>query len=204
MNITILKVKEKSTLIQLSGKQIEVPVVLDKNKSYQAVLKNDEIFIIEKKDSLKNLIKNEIENKTDKASDKLFLNKDESHSQEVYNFPLMDILKKIIDDQRKNRESKDLYFSDKKKEDYFFVFDLSLFNRKSKVFLKIDKNKNVYLNFLAETGLNSAESRSFTRELKKRLNKKINLLNITFLDKNKDFYDKIVSLFNIKNVDIKI
>lgn len=202
--ITILKVKEKSTLIQLSGKQFEVPVVLDKNKSYQAFIKDNEVFISEKKESLKNLIKNVAENKADKTMENLSLNSQENHSLEVNNYPLVEMFKRMIDDRRRNKESRDLYFSDKKKEEHFFVFDLPLFNRRSKIFLKIDKDKNVFLNFLPEKELKSDEGRSFTKELKKRLNKKINLLNVTFLDKNSRFYDKIISLLNIKNVDIKI
>ena len=200
LKISVINVKEKSTVVLINGKKFELPVLLDKNKNYQGFIKENEFIIVEKNDHIKAKQLKAVAGKMEKTKNTRL---EHNLQSQGFNFQISDILKKLIVDPREKRESKDYYFTDKKSEEYFFIFNLALLNQQSRIFLKIDKSKNVLLNILPENEIKQDSRNIFLSNLKKRLSKKINRLTINFLDKSGIFYDKINSLLIKKNVDIK-
>ena len=207
--INVINTKNKSTVISIKGKILEIPFLLDPKLKYTAEIRNNALYIYEKKIKKIFIEKNKDVKKNfqniKKTLEKLFFfeNKKKFAENEI-NYLLFDKLySKINDRKQKEKKYKNFFLKNKNDEDYYFIFNLPYFNKLAKVFLKIDKNRNIYIN-LYSANLNRSENAEFIKKLNEiRLNvSKIQKVN--FFENIEDFYKNIFLLFDVKKIDIKV
>jgi hypothetical protein len=195
-NIKILKVKSESSIISILNKSIEVPVKLDKNKNYTAEIKEGEIFI-------KEVLKKEVHKSAEGSKlESVMPDKNEkAGSDEQINLLLNDFFKKIIlDDKEKNKNNFALFGA---KDDFYFIFDHPVYSSLSKVFIKVDKDKNTFVNILSGGKISGLDEKELSLKLKKRVQNKCRI-NLAISADKENFYNKIFSMINLKNIDINI
>ena len=121
--INIINIKKSSTIISIKGKILEIPFVLNSNLKYIAEIKNNVLYINEKK--IKNILientKNEKElfDNIKKALDKLYFfeNKKKFFIEDEINYLLFNKLySKINDRNKKKKKFKNFILKNKKQE----------------------------------------------------------------------------------------
>ena len=196
--IKILKNSEKSTIIDIKGQQLTVPFVLDKNKKYIANFNDNILTIKEIKLKQQNVDTKEIlKDVFDKI---LSLNdKKEENQFDIKNLFFFNFFKeeeKITD----FKDKKNYFFNDKE-NNFLFIFEIPIYNQDSKIFIKISKNKEVFLNIFSEKMEHSTKEK-FENDIKELFFKKNTLLFINIFNDKKKFFDEVVNYS--KKIDIKI
>ncbi|OHD11527.1 MAG: hypothetical protein A2Y34_18885 [Spirochaetes bacterium GWC1_27_15] len=196
--IKILKNSEKSTIIDIKGQQLTVPFVLDKNKKYIANFNNNvltikEIQLKQTNSDTKEILKDVFEqifSLNDKKKENLF---------DIKNLFFLNIFKEQekITDFNNNKN----YFFKDKESNFLFIFEIPIYNQESKIFIKITKNKEVFLNIFSEKIQHSTKEK-FENDIKEKFAKKNTLLFIKIFNDKKKFFDEVVN--NSKKIDIKI
>ena len=207
--INIIKTKKSSTIISIKGKTLEIPFTLNPKLKYIAEIKNNILYINEKK--LKNTFLEN--NKDDKklfniikdVLEKLFFyeNKRKFIENEI-NYLLFNKLYSKIDDKKyKEKKYKNFFLKSTRADNYYFIFNLPYFNKLTKIFLKVDKNRNVFINIYSDK-LKKSENDDFVKNLRDAMKSVTKLLKVNFYENIEDFYKNIFILFDIKKIDIKV
>jgi hypothetical protein len=194
--LKILEVRNKSTLIEIKGHQFDVPFILEKNLKYQAVIKDGVLDIVEIKKlketvDEKNIVKEILEN--------IFQINDKSNDNVTVN--LFNMLRNIFNPDINKKKKKNYFFRDKNKG-MVFIFDIFLFDRTTKLFLRL-LGRNIFL-FFYNDELEEGILKEFKINLEKHLFEKYKemVFEIKFFDKKEKFYDNISVVTS--NIDIKI
>lgn len=207
--INIIKTSKTSTIISIKGKILEVPFVLNTNLKYVAEIKNNVLYIFEKKEKNTALIKDKNDKKLfenlKKTLEKLFFfeNKKKFTENEINYLLFNKLYSKIDERKQKEKKFKNFFLKNNRGEDYYFIFNLPYFNKLIKVFLKIDKNRNIFVNIYSDK-LKKTENDEFVKDLKESFYSVSKMLKVNFYNNIDDFYKNIFILFDIKKVDIKV
>ena len=206
--IKIIKIKNSSSIISIGGKRTEIPFKLNSNKKYKLILKNKAFKIIEiPEKNMKFFNVNKEEAKTNILEKLFFLEnyKENNLENTIKNF-LFDLFCSIIkkeDEYKSRKKTKSYCFKDKEKDRYFFFFNLFYFNRACKIFIKIDDERNVFLNIFADD-IRYLDNDSVSKLIKDSVKNRVRSFNCDFSEDIKSFINKINSLMIFENVDIKI
>jgi hypothetical protein len=207
--IKIIKLKKASTLISVKGKVLEIPFKLNPKLQYNAEIKNNTLYILENKTKKTLVEKNkdvfEISENVKKNLEKLFFieNKNKFIENEI-NYLLFNKLYSKINDTRVDKKKyKNFVLKNKKVEDYYFIFTLPYFNKLAKIFIKVDKNKSIFLNIYSEK-LNDSENKQFENNLKKIFTGELGGLKLNFYRNKDEFYKNIYAHFDLTKIDIRI
>lgn len=193
INIKILSIRNSSTLISVKGQKVEIPYILDKNKSYfisfDPITKNFKIkekecnFYLKKESSL---IKNNniINSFLKKIID---FNEIEIFNRESFLNYFLDNEKKTNED-KENKKNRNFFFKNRK-EDFFFIFNIFFLDCPCSLFIKISKDKNVSLVFYLKSKFKNKDKDKIINEIRKNL-KNISFEKIVILQEERNNYLK--------------
>ena len=207
--INIIKVTNNSTIISIKGHKLEIPYVLNNSIKYTAEIKENKLYI--NKIVSKALInenkseKNQLINNISKYLDKLFdlENKSKFNENEIKYLLFNELYSKINDDEKKNKKFKQYFFSNKKVDEYYFILNLPYYNNYTRIYLKIDKNRNVFINMYSEN-FAKEKNKDFIKNLKVTLKNIAKTFVINYYDNKEDFYKNTVDTLDTKKIDIEI
>jgi len=141
--VKVLSLANKGTNILIGGRKIFVPFFLDKSKNYIAKIKNGKLEIqISKQVSINSKLKNISNKNTDKLLKEIFKGEDSENNNNFFSI-FYAFVKDSFTKQKDSCENKQLRRFIKKKDSFFFLFDMNLFACESSVALNINESRNV-------------------------------------------------------------
>jgi|GEM_PF-6685454 len=209
--IKIIKIGSNFSEISISGKKLKIPFVLNKDARYYATVKDNQLYII-KEEIPKKITKDEFINKidkklkeSDKKLDSLFMideKKDKIIENLIKCFPFQHFYSKI--NKNKDDNKGNYYFLRNDKEDsYIFIFNIPFYDNYTRIFLKIERNKAVFIEIFRENG-KELNIESFLEDLNNKLKKYVKNLVVNITDNKDDFYNRINYYLIDKKVDLNI
>lgn len=208
--VKIIKTEKNSTLISIKGKIFKIPFLLKNGTRYNAVIKNNEIEIIEQQNKDKTInnknttFSNTVRKNLKKMDSFFFFDRKsfEIIENEIKNYPFFDLFSKIIDNEKEKSQKK--YFRLKKQEtsDHIFVFNLPFYNELARVFIRVGKS-DVYLNIFSNK-IEGLKKDDFVSRIKESISDKNRNIIIKISEQKEDFYNSIMVQLNKNNVDIEV
>lgn len=207
--INIIKVTNNSTLISIKGHKLEIPFILKNNIKYTAEIKDNKLYIneivnkviINSEKSKKNQLINNISEFLDKLFD--FENKTKFNENEIKYLLFNELYSKINNEEIKNKKIKQYFFTNNKVDEYYFIFNLPYYNSYTRIFLKIDKNKNVFINMYSENFIKE-KNKNFINDIKEALKNIAKSFIVNFFENKDDFFKNIIDTIDTKKIDIEI
>ncbi len=207
--INIIKVKKSSTLISIKGKTLEIPYTLNNNLKYIAEIKDNVLYIYQRK--IKTDIKENTENKKklfnkiSKFLNKLYLseNKKKFVENEINYLLFNELYSKINNEKQKKGKYKNFFLNNKNGDDFYFIFNLPFYNNLTKIFIKVDINRNVYLKIFSDK-LTKEDNNDFIMNLRDSMKITAKSLIVNFYENIEDFYENIFKIIDVNKIDIKI
>lgn len=207
--INIIKTSNNSTIISIKGQKLEIPYILNNNLKYIAEIKDGKLFV--KETVNKNIIntekseKKQLINNISKFFDELFEleNKNKFNENEIKYLLFNELYSKINNEEKKNKKIKQFYFNNNKVDEYYFILNLPYYNNYTRIFLKIDKNKNVFINMYSEN-FKKEKNRDFIKNIKEALKDIAKSFIVNFFKNKDDFYKNSIGIVDIKKIDIEI
>lgn len=212
--VTVLKYTNNSTLIQIKGHVIHVPLLLSPEKTYRAVLKKGKLVI----ETTENQSRPQKSLITGKKTDKegrgelptllksLFLQSDPS-DKDLSLFAIPYYITGNGQDKSSPRKSAPFLLKSREDDSYFLFFNLPVYDRMAKLSLKICPDKSLFLTIL----LSSPEDISrqqMQEELQHDLNsiaaKHTYSLSIRILSDEQDFYRALEHQTGVSGIDLTI
>ncbi len=205
--VQIIKITGKSTIISINGHNLEIPFVLKENANYTFSIQKGILEIKEKNfrkiiEKFSDAIIKELKENLDNFF--LFIDKKDYDPKTDINSFLYEIPEKKDGKRQKNNKNKNYFFVNDKK-DFFFIFNLPFYLHLARVFIKINHNRQIYINIHTEAIVNNEiNKKNFLDEIKNKLSGRSNNLFVNITDKKDEFYNIIGSMIGIKTIDIEI
>ncbi|HOV13700.1 MAG TPA: hypothetical protein PK771_05405 [Spirochaetota bacterium] len=195
VRVKVMEVSKNSTTIEIMGQRLSVPFVLDKNKKYIGILENETLKLLEKNKTHiteKSISKNE---SNDFLQQLLFPN-------DVENLKFTDILFNLFKNNQKSINKDNNFYFNCDEDNFIFLFNLDFFNYESKIYLKISKAKEIFLNILYDKNVSEQDITNFKNEIIENFKKQDRLIIINITNYKKEFLNLLD--YKLNKIDIKI